>query len=77
MPETKRIDLQRLLGFDTVSHDLSGHLDFKNDTVEARLGAKVGAEVLIACELASSTAKAEQTDACELQAAGDRTVMGQ
>ena len=36
------IDFAKLLGFDTVVRDLSEDLDFQNETLGAKLGAKVG-----------------------------------
>ena len=38
------IDFTKLLGFDTVSHELSVGLDLRDETLGGKLGAKVGAE---------------------------------
>ena len=43
MMDIKAIDFARLLGFATVSDAISEGLDFQNEAVGARLGAKVGA----------------------------------
>ena len=40
-----QIDFTKLLGFNTVSNELPDGLDFKGDSIGARLGAKVGTEV--------------------------------
>ena len=37
-----QIDFAKLLGFNTVSNELPDGLDFKGDSIGARLGAKVG-----------------------------------
>lgn len=37
-----RIDFSKLLGFDMVGDRLSAGVDFKDDAIGARLGAKVG-----------------------------------
>lgn len=42
MKRREEMDLSKLLGFDRVSEELSGGIDFQNDAIEARLGAKVG-----------------------------------
>ena len=40
-----KIDFTKLLGFDTVSHELSeSGLDLRDDTLGSKLGAKVGEE---------------------------------
>lgn len=44
MRERKDIDFARLLGFETVSEQLSGRLDFQDADIGAKLGAKVGVE---------------------------------
>ena len=38
-----QIDFAKLLGFNSVSDELPDGLDFRDDTIGARLGAKVGA----------------------------------
>ncbi len=39
-----KIDYAKLLGFDAVSNQLSEGVDFQDDTISAKLGAKVGVE---------------------------------
>ena len=40
------IDFSKLLGFDAVNDQISGSVDFQDETISAKLGAKVGIEVL-------------------------------
>jgi hypothetical protein len=54
MQKPDKIDYTKLLGFDVVSDQLSAGVDFQGESFEARLGAKVGAEVLVACDLADN-----------------------
>jgi hypothetical protein len=42
----QKIDYAKLLGFNAVSEQLSEGLDFQDETIAAKLGAKVGAEPL-------------------------------
>ena len=42
MPESNKMDFTKLLGFKTVSEQISEGLDFQEETVAAKLGAKVG-----------------------------------
>jgi hypothetical protein len=42
MQNTKKIDYAKLLGFATISDEIDGGVDFRADTIGARLGAKVG-----------------------------------
>ena len=42
MRKVDAIDFAKLLGFNTVVRDLSEDLDFQNETLGAKLGAKVG-----------------------------------
>jgi len=42
MNKPDKIDYAKLLGFDAVSDEISGGLDFQNVTIGAKLGAKVG-----------------------------------
>jgi hypothetical protein len=42
--KTDKIDYAKLLGFDAVSDQLSGSVDFQNETIDSKLGAKVGLE---------------------------------
>ena len=41
-----RIDFAKLLGFDGVSNQISGPVDFQDETLNAKLGAKVGVEAM-------------------------------
>jgi hypothetical protein len=42
MKEADKIDFAKLLGFDAVSDQISGSVDFQDETIGAKLGAKVG-----------------------------------
>jgi hypothetical protein len=42
MKVRRELDFSKLFGFDAVSEELSGSVDFQNDDIEATLGAKVG-----------------------------------
>ena len=42
MDKTNHLDFTKLLGFDTVSCELSKGLDLRDDTLGSKLGAKVG-----------------------------------
>jgi hypothetical protein len=42
MQASKKIDFARLLGFEMVSDQISGSLDFQDEIVGDKLGAKVG-----------------------------------
>ena len=42
MQNENRIDFTKLLGFDAVAEELACGIDFRNETIAARLGAKVG-----------------------------------
>jgi hypothetical protein len=44
MQNIGKIDYSKLLGFDTVSDELSEGVDFQADTIGAKLGAKRGGE---------------------------------
>jgi hypothetical protein len=46
MREIKKIDFTKLLGFETVSDQVSGSLDFQDETVAAKLGAKIGPDII-------------------------------
>ncbi len=46
MHKPDRIDYAKLLGFDAVSDQLSDGLDFQNETIGDKLGAKVGTEIM-------------------------------
>jgi hypothetical protein len=41
------IDFSKLLGFDAVSDQISGSVDFQDEPIGAKLGAKVGTPELI------------------------------
>ena len=42
MQDLFRIDYSKLLGFDVVSDEIANGIDFRNEIVGAKLGAKVG-----------------------------------
>jgi hypothetical protein len=42
MQKLDRIDYAKLLGFASVSDRISGSVDFQDETIGAKLGAKVG-----------------------------------
>ena len=42
MRESKSIDFAKLLGFEVVSGQLAGGLDFQDEAIGAKLGAKMG-----------------------------------
>jgi hypothetical protein len=44
MKTIDKIDYAKLLGFDAVSDQIAGSVDFQDETISAKLGAKVGAE---------------------------------
>lgn len=44
MEKTSKIEFAKLLGFAAVSERISGIVDFSDETISARLGAKVGDE---------------------------------
>ena len=44
MSKTKALDFSRLLGFETVSAEMEARVDFPNETLGDKLGAKVGFE---------------------------------
>ena len=44
MEKSGEIEFAKLLGFDTVRDQISGSVDFSDETIGARLGAKVGDE---------------------------------
>lgn len=47
---TRVIDYARLLGFASVSDRLSGSVDFRDENLGAKLGAKVGEKSWAACD---------------------------
>jgi hypothetical protein len=59
MSEPNRIDFSKLLGFMSVSDALEGDVDFKDGAMDARLGAKVGLEAWVECELRDGHSKSE------------------
>ena len=54
MKKSNRIDLGRLLGFDAVAQEVSGDIELQSEAIDAKLGAKVGAEAWIECEVMTS-----------------------
>lgn len=44
--KTNKLDLNKLLGFERVGEQLSGSVDFQDETMNAKLGAKVGVETM-------------------------------
>jgi len=42
MQKPDKIDFTKLLGFETVADDLSKEVDFRDETISAKIGAKVG-----------------------------------
>jgi hypothetical protein len=42
MKKSNEIDYSKLLGFESVGEQISGSVDFQDETVAAKLGAKVG-----------------------------------
>ena len=59
MKNPDEIDFAKLLGFDVVSERISGGVDFQDEAIGAKLGAKVGQEALVACDLPTEPAKAD------------------
>ena len=53
MRKAKNIDFAKLLGFGLVSDEIAGSADFRDEAIDAKLGAKVGFESLVACDLNS------------------------
>jgi hypothetical protein len=49
MKELKTVDFSKLLGFETVSEQLSECVDFQDEALGAKLGAKVGGVEPISC----------------------------
>ena len=43
MQRTGKIDYAKLLGFESVAEQIAGSVDFQDETISAKLGAKVGA----------------------------------
>lgn len=44
MEKTREIEFAKLLGFAAVREQISGDVDFRDETIGARLGAKVGGD---------------------------------
>jgi hypothetical protein len=44
--KSEKIDFAKLLGFDGLSEQISGSVDFQDETLNAKLGAKVGVEAM-------------------------------
>jgi hypothetical protein len=51
MQNSDGIDYAKLLGFAAVRAQPSGEIDFREENFGARLGAKVGDKILVACDL--------------------------
>jgi len=51
MQKPGAIDYARLLGFASVTDQLSGNVDFQDESIGAMLGAKVGDKTWAACDL--------------------------
>ena len=51
------LDFTKLLGFDSVADQLSDGVDFQDETIGAKLGAKVGAEPVEPMKKVTATAK--------------------
>lgn len=56
MQKHDRIDFDKLLGFGTVSDRIDQSVDLREETVAARLGAKVGTEAMVALDVAYDAA---------------------
>jgi hypothetical protein len=59
MQKPEKIDFTRLLGFAAAGGPSSNGVNFQSDIFEARLGAKVGAEVLVALDVAANRPEAK------------------
>jgi hypothetical protein len=53
MQKPDKIDFTKLLGFETVADQLSKSADFQDETIGAKLGAKVGDKELMHLDLPS------------------------
>jgi hypothetical protein len=51
-----RLDFDKLLGFGTVSDRIDQTVDLQDETIAARLGAKVGTEQMVALDVAYDAA---------------------
>ena len=60
MRKTTKIDYSKLLGFDTVSDEIS-NLDFCADILSAKLGAKVGTKDLATLDLPLEVARSRHS----------------
>jgi hypothetical protein len=45
-----QIDFRRLLGFDTLAQEVAGVVQLQSESMDAKLGAKIGAESWVDCE---------------------------
>jgi hypothetical protein len=59
MRKIEKIDYSKLLGFDTVSDQIS-KLDFRADALSAKLGAKVGDKDLATLDLPAQASRTRQ-----------------
>jgi hypothetical protein len=62
MPNHDSIDYAKLLGFASVTGYISEGVDFQDEAISAKLGAKVGLEHLVACDLPLGCRRSEPTD---------------
>jgi hypothetical protein len=53
MRRAKGIEFARLFGFGALEQDIAGIVDFQHEAFEAKLGAKVGGELLVSVDLPS------------------------
>jgi hypothetical protein len=54
--KSDKIDNAKLLGFDAVSDQIADGVDFQDEAIGAKLGAKVGNEAGVDCELRTGLA---------------------
>ena len=52
MRKARGIDFARLLGFETLGERISDGIDFRDESIANKLGAKVGAENFVVLDLA-------------------------
>ena len=56
MQKSDRVNFDTLLGFELVPRELLQELDFQDETLGAKLGAKVGTEQMVALDVAYDAA---------------------
>jgi hypothetical protein len=54
MKKRNEIEFSKLLGFDAIGEEVSGGIDFQDETIAARLGAKVGKPEMAPVTLAAA-----------------------